>query len=161
MNGITFFIVIIFLFSSCGDGKNYKDAYIIKVQNQLFVKLTGKRSLNDHNPVDVVTGKSYTDSLLIPITTLNDGTIIGDEIPVREGYYKYKGKVIIKGKHLHIDLFYDNYDDKKLEPLSWNGDYRLIIDNTSLAAGGTTDTNKQPVRSDQTEVFIPGLLRKP
>ena len=119
-------IVVLQFIYSCGGGKNYKEAYVIKDQNQLYIKLTGTRPVNSHNPGDVVSGKTYNDSFLIPIIILKNGTIRGENIPVKAGYYKYKGKVSIEGEKLDVSLFHDNYDDKKLEPLSWNGKYKLI-----------------------------------
>jgi hypothetical protein len=125
MNSLAFFILFLLFFPSCANSKNYKDAYIVKQQNQLFIKLVGDRPLNSHNPEDIIANKTYTDSLLIPITTTKDGEIKGEDIPVKKGYYRYKGKIIIKGDQLNIALFYDNYDDKTLDPVSWNGDYKL------------------------------------
>jgi hypothetical protein len=120
---LIFFILIIILFISCIDSKNDKDAYIVKKEDNLFIKLTGKRPLNSHNPEDIIANKTYDDTLLIPIRTLNDGVINGEDIPVKKGHYKYKGKIIIQGKHLNVTLLYDNYDDHRLDPLSWNGNY--------------------------------------
>ncbi len=119
--------VIIFLFvSSCEGNKNYKVAYIIREKNLFFIKLTGKRELMSHNPQDIIKAKTYDDSLIIPIPSLKDGVVKGEDIPVKKGYYKYRGELVINNKILEVSLFYDNYDDKKLEPLSWNGRYKLV-----------------------------------
>jgi hypothetical protein len=122
---LVFFMLFLLFFSSCKNSKNYKDAYIIKQQDQLFIKLIGERRLNAHNPEDLIANKTYVDTLLIPITTTKDGEIRGEDIPVKKGYYNYKGKIAIKGDQLNIALFYDNDDDKTLDPVSWNGDYKL------------------------------------
>ena len=120
-------LVIIFLYvSSCEGNKNYKVAYIIREKNLFFIKLTGKRELISHDPQDIIKAKTYDDSLIIPIPSLKDGVVKGEDIPVKKGYYKYKGKLVINNKILEVSLFYDNYDDKKLEPLSWNGRYKLV-----------------------------------
>jgi len=120
-------LVIIFLYvSSCEGNKNYKVAYIIREKNLFFIKLTGKRELISHDPQDIIKAKTYDDSLIIQIPSLKDGVVKGEDIPVKKGYYKYKRELVIKNKILEVFLFYDNYDDKKLEPLSWNGRYKLV-----------------------------------
>ena len=58
-----------------------------------------------------------------------DGVIKGEDIPVQEGYYNYKGDIVIAGNNLEVSLLFDNYDDKKLEPSSWNGKYKLVNKN--------------------------------
>ena len=123
---ILFFIIICLFVSSCERSKNYKEAYISKEKNQLFIKLTGKRVLRPNNPEDIVIGKTYNDSLIIAIPTLKDGIIKGEDIPVAKGAYKFKGNLTIKGKYLEVSLLIDNYDDKKLVPLSWNRKYKLV-----------------------------------
>ena len=83
-------------------------------------------SLKPNTPDDILEGKSYNDSLIIPISTFKDGVIKGEDIPVQEGYYNYKGDIVIAGNNLEVSLLFDNYDDKKLEPSSWNGKYKLV-----------------------------------
>jgi hypothetical protein len=118
-------MLFLLFFSSCKNDKNYKDAYVIKQQDQLFIKLVGDRLVKSHNPEDLIANKTYIDSLLIPITTTKDREIRGEDIPVKKGHYRYKGKIILKDDELNVALFYDNYDDKTLDPVSWNGDYKL------------------------------------
>lgn len=115
------FVFFLFLQLSCGsrsDAKNYKDAYILSIKDSLFIKLKGER-VPLHNP------GTYEDSILIPIPK-SEGRIEGKDVPVREGYYKYQGYILINGNKLTVDLLLDNYDDKRLDHLSWNGEYNLI-----------------------------------
>ena len=118
--------ILLILFCSCNGYKNERNASIVKNNNQLFIKLTGKRVLKPSSVSDLVRQKTYDDSLLIPIPGLKDGVIKGENIPVQEGNYSYKGEVVIKGDNLKINLFLDNYDDKRLDSLSWNGEYKFI-----------------------------------
>lgn len=118
--------ILVILFWACSGYRNDKNAWIVKNNNQLFIKLTGKRALRPAGISNLVKQKTYDDSLFIPLPALKDGIIKGENIPVRKGYYRYKGEVVIKGDNLKIDLFLDNYDDKRLDALSWNGEYKLI-----------------------------------
>ena len=79
-----------------------------------------------HDPISIILNKTYEDSILIPIPTLADGTIEGKDIPVEKGYYNYQGEIIINKKQLKVNLLINNTDDKKIEPLDWNGEYNLI-----------------------------------
>lgn len=79
-----------------------------------------------HDPGPVLSGKTYEDSIVLQIPSLQNGTIKGEEIPVRKARYKYLGQIIIDGKKVQVDLSYDNTDDKKVEPTSWNGAYILV-----------------------------------
>lgn len=79
-----------------------------------------------HDPGSVLSNETYEDSVVLQVPSLQDGTINGKEIPVRKGYYKYLGQIVIDGKKIQVDLSYDNSDDKKIEPTSWNGKYILV-----------------------------------
>lgn len=108
---------------SCGSGseteaKNNKDAYLVTINDTTFLKLKGKRVLL-HNL------GTYEDSTLIPIPK-SEGRIEGKDVSVKKGYYKYQGYILINNNKLTLNLLLDNYDDKKLDPLSWNGEYNLI-----------------------------------
>lgn len=115
--------ILLALQFSCGSGskteaENFKDAYLIIINDTTFIKLKGKR-VPLHNP------GTYEDSILIPIPK-SEGRIEGKDVSVKEGYYKYQGYILISNNKLTVDLLLDNYDDKKLDPLSWNGEYNLI-----------------------------------
>ena len=79
-----------------------------------------------HDPGSVLSNETYEDSVILQVPSLQDGTIKGEEIPVRKGRYKYLGQIVIDGKKVQVDLSYDNTDDKKIEPISWNGEYVLV-----------------------------------
>jgi hypothetical protein len=76
-----------------------------------------------HDPTSI--GKSYTDTFFLALPYYHDGNIKGEDIPVRDGYYKYTGSVLVSGSKLTISLSAINTDDKTIDPLSWNGTYKL------------------------------------
>jgi hypothetical protein len=117
------FIVIILFRPSC---ENYKDAHLKIIDNKTLLVLKGKRKLMAHEPISIFIGKTYEDSISFPLPYVLDGIIEGNRIDVKKGYYKYKGNIEFKGTKLKVNLFYDNRDDKKIEPLDWNGDYNLV-----------------------------------
>jgi hypothetical protein len=118
--------VFLLVISSCSESENYKTAYGFEKDGKTFIKLKGKRQLATHNPSSVISNKTYEDSLVIEVPSLQNSKINGKDIPVRKGYYKYLGEVIIQGAKVQVNLNYDNTDDKKIEPISWNGEYNLL-----------------------------------
>jgi hypothetical protein len=114
--------------------ENYKQAYAYEVNGKRFIKLKGKRPLLVHDPGYVLSKKRYEDSLLLKVPSLAIGTIDGKDIPVEQGHYKYVGNVSIGERKLRINLSYENTDDRKVEPLSWNGEYILETNKTETGA---------------------------
>ena len=121
-----FFVVFLLLISSCSESENYKTAYGFEQDGKTFIKLKGKRKLAAHDPTSVISNKTYEDSLIVEVPSLQNSKINGKDIPVRKGYYNYVGEIIIQGEKVQINLNYDNTDDKKIEPTSWNEEYQLI-----------------------------------
>jgi hypothetical protein len=120
---VTVFIIIILL---RGGATNYKDAFIENYNDQIFIKLEGRRKQMVHDPISIILNKTYEDSLLIPLPALADGTIKGKDVSVEKGYYKYEGEIVINKKQAKVNLLINNTDDKKIEPSDWNGEYNLI-----------------------------------
>jgi hypothetical protein len=116
------------LFVSCSGSKNYQEAYCYQQDSKSFIKIKGKRKLMGHDPASVISNKTYEDSLVLQVPSLKDGIIKGEEIPVQPGRYKYLGQIVIDGNKVQVQLSYDNTDDKKSEPISWNGEYTLMRD---------------------------------
>ena len=79
-----------------------------------------------HDPISLFKKGTYIDSAKFEIPRA-EGIIDGLEIPNRPGSYKIiKGNaIIIRDKTMTFSLFYDNYDDKKTDPSTWNGNYEL------------------------------------
>lgn len=79
-----------------------------------------------HDPISLFKKGTYIDSTKIVIPR-SEGNIDGLEIPNRLGSYKImKGNAIsISNNKLQVKLYYDNYDDKKIDPSTRNGDYEL------------------------------------
>ena len=121
-----FVAILPLLFVSCSGSKNYQEAYGYKQGDKSFIKIKGKRKLMAHDPGSVLSDETYEDSVILQVPSLQDGTIKGEEIPVQQGRYKYLGQIIIDGKNIQVNLSYDNTDDKKIEPTSWNGEYTLV-----------------------------------
>jgi hypothetical protein len=121
-------LIAIVLFRCYSSGfKNYKNAEVRKDKGHLVVKLRGRRTPLVHDPVSLLLNKTYEDTFSFSISALADCVIEGKDIPVKDGYYKYKGQITIAKDRLHVNLLIDNTDDKMLVPDSWNGDYNLIV----------------------------------
>jgi hypothetical protein len=122
------FLIVTFplFFVSCSGSENYKEAYSYQQDGKSFIKIKGKRKLMAHDLGSVLSNKTYEDSVILQVPSLQDGTIKGEDIPVSKGHYKYLGQIHIDRKKVQVDLSYDNTDDKKIEPTSWNGKYVLV-----------------------------------
>ena len=118
--GITTYI---FLFTS--PSTNYKTAFIAKEKDHFILTVKGRRLLMVHDLVSLFLRKTYEDSTnyIIP---RKQGIIKGEELPSKPGYYKSVGTINIQDNQVEINLSIDNYDDKKLDPDSWNGKYKLV-----------------------------------
>ena len=118
--GITTYV---FLFTS--PSTNYKTAFIATEKDHFILTVKGKRLLMVHDPVSLLLRKTYEDSTnyIIP---RKQGIIKGEELLTEEGYYKSNGTINIQANQVEINLSIDNYDDKKLDPDSWNGKYKLV-----------------------------------
>ena len=82
-----------------------------------------------HDPISLLLGKTYQDSLLLQLPVSATGLVPGNMIPVARGYYAYSGTVLLQPERrkVVVHLFYNNYDDHLKDPLSWNGEYDLVI----------------------------------
>jgi hypothetical protein len=120
-------IVLNILYLSINPAHNFKTAYIEKQSDGFVVTILGRRNLMVHDPVSLLMKGTYIDSTKFVIPK-SEGVIDGLEIPNRQGFYKImKGKAIsIANNKMEVSLFYDNYDDKKIDPSTWNGDYELV-----------------------------------
>ncbi len=105
--------------------KNNKNAFVLVKNNQIFLKLTGKRVPLVHDPISIFTSPADNDSLLIPIPYLKDGIINGNDIIVEEGNHKYQGYIYINKNVLIVNLQIIDTDDKKIVPTTYNGKYNL------------------------------------
>ena len=110
--------------TSCSGTKNYEQAYFSKHGSGYLVELKGKRYLLAHDPVSAILGKTSEETYEIEIPRI-DGTIDGSEIRVERGSYKYSGSIVISQNRMTVNLARPNTDAKRLDPLSWNGRYRL------------------------------------
>lgn len=127
LKAITCLISILsLLLLSCSGSKNYEKAWAFEKDGKYFIKIKGKRNLAAHDLGSLYADKTYEDSLVLQVPSLRNGTIDGNDIPVKKGYYKYLGSISIEDNKLQVNLSYDNTDDKKVEPISWNGKYHLV-----------------------------------
>jgi len=111
-----------YLFTS--PASNNKKATIENVDNQYLITMTGKRSLMVHDPISALKPGTYLDTFRVIIPRA-EGTVNGEEIPTKPGEYKMLGSLTIDKEKMRLDLYYDNYDDKIKDPVSWNGEYKL------------------------------------
>lgn len=103
--------------------RNYETATIQRVQNNYLLTLRGDRLLMVHDPISALMRKTYVDTLKLLIPRQN-GKIDGNEIKIEQGY-KVIGTLHIKENNLKVDLYFDNSDVKKKEPLTWNDNYKV------------------------------------
>ena len=106
--------------------KNDEAALVYKVDSSYLVVLTGTRYLMAHDPISALLGKTYDETYRIVVPRI-EGVVKGSEIPVEKGYYVYEGQIDFKGNRMSMNLYYDNYDDKRKDPLSWNGEYSFVL----------------------------------
>ena len=86
--------------------------------------LTGERLLLAHDPISFLKRGTYTDTLRL-IIPRDKGEISGADISTEKGHYKMIGTLSIDGEQMEVDLYYDNYDNKIKDPLSWNDNYKI------------------------------------
>jgi len=105
---------------------NFKTAYIEKGTDKYIITIIGKRNLMVHDPISLLKNGTYIDSNKFEIPR-SEGIIDGLEISNRLGSYKIlKGNaIVITNNTMKVNLFYDNFDQKKADPSTWNGNYEL------------------------------------
>ena len=106
--------------------ENYKNAFVTKDGSFYKIELKGVRYLMVHDPISALMGRTYEATYVINVPRIT-GIVKGNEIPVKKGYYKYLGSITFSGDKMMVDLYYDNYDDKIKDPISWDGEYTLVI----------------------------------
>ena len=113
------------LVSACSATGNDERAYFAKHGPSYLVELKGRRRVMAHDPVSAIRGRTYEETLTMELPRI-EGVIEGAEIPVKRGYLRYAGRVVITKGKMRVDLYYDNRDDKTQVPLLWNGEYTLV-----------------------------------
>jgi len=121
------FIVMCFatLVSACSETVNDEHAYFVKSGPRYLVELKGQRRLMAHDPISAIRGGAYEATLTIELPRIA-GIIDGAEIPVRPGYLRYAGRVVITSRKMNVDLYYDDRDGNTRVALLWNGEYTLL-----------------------------------
>lgn len=104
--------------------RNYETATITRDGELYRIELTGTRYLMVHNPFALLMMPTHEATYVLSVPRI-EGAVTGGEIPVERGYYKLLGGIAFEGDRMTVDLYYDNYDDKIRDPLSWNGDYTI------------------------------------
>jgi len=117
-------LILFFVLSGCSLNKNNSIATYHKVSGGYEVVMTGKRENMAHDPISFVFRGSSPSQLVIQVPRIT-GEVNGSEIPVQKGYYKYLGKIHFSVDSMIVNLSYDDYDRKKVYPVSWNGKYTL------------------------------------
>jgi hypothetical protein len=128
------FIIICFaiLASACSGTGNDERAYFAKHGSSYLVELKGQRRLMAHDPVSALRGRTYEETLTFELPRI-EGVIEGAEIPVRPGFLRYTGRVVITRGKMKVDLYHDDRDRNRKVPLLWNDEYTLVQKN---GAGG-------------------------
>ena len=117
-------LIILLILAGCAENSNDEIAKYRKIDNDYEITLTGKRGNMAHDPISFIFRGSSPSSLVVKVPRIS-GEVKGNEIPTKEGYYKYLGSINITDMKLIVNLSYDNTDDDKVTPLSWNGNYLL------------------------------------
>lgn len=106
--------------------QNFKTVHIEKNDGKYIVTILGERSLLSHDLISMFKKDTYIDSIKYEIPR-KEGIIDGLEIPNKPGSYKtIKGAgITIRDKTITVSLFYNNYDDQKIDSSAWNGEYEL------------------------------------
>jgi hypothetical protein len=110
------------LASACSRTGNDERAYYTKHGATYFVEMKGRRRLLAHDPFSALRGRTYEETLTLELPRI-EGAIDGAEIPVRPGYLRYTGRVVITKAKMKVELY---YDDNTKHPLPWNGEYTLV-----------------------------------
>ena len=112
-----------FLFTS--PSTNFRTAYVENNGQSFKVTVKCKRSIMVHDPVSIFLRKTYQDSeqFIIPHS---EGIFKGHELLNNNRYNKSLGELIIKDKHLKIDLYIDYNNVNLSDPSIWNGNYELV-----------------------------------
>ena len=121
---------LVTLVSACSGVGNYERAYFAKHGATYLVEMKGTRRLMAHDPFSAIRGRTYEETLTIEVPRI-EGMIEGAEIPVKPGYLRYAGRVVITKDKMRVDLYYDDREDNTKVPLPWNGEYTLVERDTS------------------------------
>ena len=116
-------VLLLFLFDT--PAENFKEANLKLYDGEKVLVLKGKRSLMSHDIISAVSRKTYVDSVYFRIPFNGNGVLNGEKIEVENGNYAYEGNIKISNGNVYVDLYFNNVDDKKLEPSEWNGKYNL------------------------------------
>ena len=116
-------LFILSFYTFISPAKNYEMATIRTVQNNYLLTLTGDRLLMVHDPISALMRKTYVDTLELLIPR-QKGKIDGREIKIKQGY-KVSGTLDIEGNSVKVDLYFNNNEEKKNEPLFWNDNYKI------------------------------------
>jgi len=109
---------------ACSGTGNDEHAYFAKRGESYLVEMKGRRRLMAHDPLSAIRGQTYEETLTLELPRI-EGMVDGGEIPVRPGYLRYAGRVVITGRKMNVDLYYDDRGDHTKVPLAWNGEYTL------------------------------------
>jgi len=119
----TFLIAICLVtVAACSRAGNDEHALFTKRGERYLVEMRGRRRLLAHDPFSALRGRTYEETLTIEVPRI-EGVIDGAEIPVRPGYLRYTGRVVITKAKMRVELY---YDDNTKHPLPWNGEYTLV-----------------------------------
>ena len=113
------------LVSACTGAGNDEHAYFTARGSTYMVELKARRRLMAHDPVSAIRGRTYEETLTLELPRI-EGVVEGPDIPVRPGSLRYAGRIVIAGRKMNVELYYDNRDEGSKVPLPWNGEYTLM-----------------------------------
>ena len=82
-----------------------------------------------HDPISLLLGKTYQDTLLLRLPVSATGWILGRIIPPKPGYYPYSGAIRLRLEQKKVTVNLAVYDstDHHRHTVDYNGEYDLVI----------------------------------
>src|SRR5687768_2796971 len=107
-------LATVVFFHSCRKAENENTAFLQSKNGAYEIKIRGTRFLASHNVTDLFKNRTYKDSIVLQVP-LREGIVSGNKIPVRKGYHKLGGRMILTKEKLVVDLHIIDTDDKQLK----------------------------------------------
>jgi len=113
-------------FSEEANNKNFKIAYVDKVDDSLVITVMGRRTLMVHDPISALKNKTYVDSAKFMIPKNKSFSGKNEVHAVGAGYPIVSGGIWLKNDTIRVDLQFNDYDHHQIYSTGWNGTYVIF-----------------------------------